>query len=40
MLHHEEPIQKLAEAVGYSNAKTFRRAFRKIEGINPGQFRG
>ena len=39
MSRTDEPIQKLAEAVGYSNAKTFRRAFRKIEGINPGQFR-
>ncbi|NLO35455.1 MAG: helix-turn-helix transcriptional regulator, partial [Clostridiaceae bacterium] len=39
MVRHDEPIQKLAEAVGYSSTKTFRRAFRKIEGINPGQFR-
>ncbi|MDW7656243.1 MAG: helix-turn-helix transcriptional regulator [Bacillota bacterium] len=39
MSHGQLTINELAERTGYTNVKTFRRAFHKIEGINPGQYR-
>lgn len=32
-------IQQVGERVGYVNALTFRRVFKKIEGVNPGDYR-
>jgi AraC-like DNA-binding protein len=32
------PISDISQQVGYSNVKTFRRAFHKIEGVNPSAF--
>lgn len=32
-------IQQVGEQVGYLNTLTFRRVFRKIEGVNPGDYR-
>jgi two-component system, response regulator YesN len=32
-------IQQVGEQVGYANALTFRRVFKKIEGVNPGDYR-
>lgn len=39
MSHEQLTINELADRTGYTNVKTFRRAFHKIEGINPGQYR-
>lgn len=35
----ELPINRLAEEVGYHSANTFRRAFRKIHGITPTEYK-
>ena len=34
-----EPIQSIAQQVGYNNWSTFLRAFRKIAGVTPLQYR-
>jgi YesN/AraC family two-component response regulator len=33
-------LENIAKNVGYSNARTFTRAFVKIEGITPGKYKG
>jgi len=33
-------IERVSHEVGYVNPLTFRRAFRKYEGVNPGDYRG
>jgi AraC-like DNA-binding protein len=33
-------IEQVSRTVGYDNPLTFRRAFRKYEGVNPGDYRG
>lgn len=37
--HKDHSIYSIAEEVGYSNANTFIRAYKKYEGITPGKFR-
>jgi AraC-like DNA-binding protein len=32
-------LNEISEMVGYTSIKTFRRVFRKIEGVNPGKYR-
>lgn len=40
LLHDEaNTVSRVAEMVGYTNVKTFRRAFFRIEGAMPSQFR-
>ncbi len=34
-----QSIEEIGRKVGYSNPLTFRRAFRKVEGVTPGDFR-
>ena len=34
-----EPIPSIAEQVGYQNVISFYRAFKKVEGIPPGEYR-
>lgn len=38
MREKRAPLSDISQAVGYSNVKTFRRAFHKIEGVNPSEF--
>lgn len=33
-------LAEIAHRLGYSDAANFSRAFRRVEGVNPGQFRG
>ena len=35
----EEPVQAIAEQVGFVNANTFIKVFKKHEGVTPGQYR-
>ncbi|MEM0950114.1 MAG: helix-turn-helix domain-containing protein [Pseudomonadota bacterium] len=35
----ETPINEIARKLGYSEARAFRRAFRKTTGLSPGEFR-
>ena len=35
-----ETLDKVAQAVGYANTRTFRRAFKKLKGVTPSQFGG
>ncbi|SFT04715.1 Helix-turn-helix domain-containing protein [Paenibacillus sp. BC26] len=39
LLEERDSIQEVGEHVGYLNAATFRRVFRKVEGISPVDFR-
>jgi two-component system, response regulator YesN len=39
LANHAITIQEVGEKVGYPNAATFRRVFRKIEGISPQDYR-
>lgn len=39
LLTEKVKLEKLAETVGYLNADSFGRTFKKYEGITPGQFR-
>lgn len=39
LLEQPDTIQEIGEHVGYLNAATFRRVFRKVEGISPVDFR-
>jgi YesN/AraC family two-component response regulator len=39
MAEEQISLNDLALRVGYTNARTFRRAFQKIEGINPGSYK-
>lgn len=39
LLEQPDSIQEVGEHVGYVNAATFRRVFRKVEGISPVDFR-
>ncbi|REE67261.1 helix-turn-helix protein [Paenibacillus taihuensis] len=39
LLEQPDSIQEVGEHVGYMNAATFRRVFRKVEGISPVDFR-
>lgn len=32
-------IEELAQMVGYTSAASFRRAFKKVKGVSPGDFR-
>jgi len=32
-------LEEVAKATGYSNVRTFTRAFMKIEGITPGKYK-
>lgn len=34
-----QPIEEIAEAVGYSDLSSFRRLFRKLSGLTPGEYR-
>ncbi len=36
---HEISIENIGKSVGYVNPLTFRRAFKKYEGVNPGDYR-
>jgi AraC-like DNA-binding protein len=36
---HRYTFGEISEMVGYTNTKTFRRVFKKIEGINPNEYR-
>lgn len=38
-LESDLPIDRIALKVGYTNANSFSRAFKKLEGITPGDFR-
>jgi two-component system, response regulator YesN len=41
LLHRDgETLDKVAQAVGYTNTRTFRRAFKKLKGVTPSQFGG
>ena len=33
-------IEQVSQSVGYINPLTFRRAFKRYEGVNPGDYRG
>ena len=35
----EDTLEKIAEAVGYINVRTFSRTFLKYVGISPGKYR-
>ncbi|MFS0725290.1 helix-turn-helix domain-containing protein [Paenibacillus sp. 1P07SE] len=39
LLESEEPIQAIAEKVGYSHVLSFHRAFKKLFGFPPGEYR-
>ncbi|WP_308634962.1 helix-turn-helix domain-containing protein [Paenibacillus silvisoli] len=39
LLEQPDSIQEVGERVGYLNAATFRRVFRKVEGVSPVDFR-
>ncbi|WP_127495700.1 helix-turn-helix domain-containing protein [Paenibacillus glycanilyticus] len=39
LIHSEVPIQEVGEKVGYPNSATFRRVFRKMEGLPPQDYR-
>ncbi|GBF77400.1 hypothetical protein PA598K_05948 [Paenibacillus sp. 598K] len=39
LLDSEEPIQSIAEKVGYSHVLSFHRAFKKLFGFPPGEYR-
>ncbi len=39
LLKELSSIEEVSNAVGYSNIRTFMRAFKKIEGITPGKFK-
>lgn len=39
LLRTNLPIDKVALKVGYTNANSFNRAFKRLEGITPGEFR-
>ena len=39
LLSTESGIMDVSRAVGYNNDKTFRRAFRKLKGVSPSDFR-
>jgi AraC-like DNA-binding protein len=39
LMNKHEPIQEIGEKVGYLNAVTFRRVFRRLEGISPLDFK-
>jgi YesN/AraC family two-component response regulator len=32
-------VEKIANAVGYANARTFTRVFKSIEGVTPSKYR-
>jgi YesN/AraC family two-component response regulator len=39
LLNTKSSIQEIGDKVGYTNAVTFRRVFRRMEGISPADFR-
>lgn len=39
LLQNQHSVQEVGEKVGYSNAATFRRVFRKVEGVSPQDYR-
>lgn len=39
LVETEEPIQDIAELSGYTNSISFRRTFKKITGLTPGEYR-
>lgn len=39
MAANELTLEELGKKVGYENTLTFRRAFKKVEGVNPSEFR-
>jgi AraC-like DNA-binding protein len=39
LLETEDSVEAIAAALGYQDAANFRRAFRKVEGCSPGEFR-
>lgn len=39
LLEHPDSIQEVGERVGYVSAATFRRVFRKVEGLSPVDYR-
>lgn len=39
LIHSGQTMEKIALAVGYNNVRTFMRAFKKSEGITPGQYK-
>jgi two-component system, response regulator YesN len=40
LLHTDLAIKDIAERVGYSGDKTFRRAFKRVKGVSPSEFAG
>lgn len=36
---HEGTIDEIAQKTGYTNADSFRRAFRRVRGVSPSQWR-
>lgn len=40
LINTEKPLKEIIEAVGYVDATSFIRKFKRIEGITPGQYRG
>ena len=39
LLMTDLPIDKVAIKVGYTNANSFNRVFKRLEGMTPGEFR-
>ena len=39
LLNTDLPIAQIADAVGYENVYTFRRAFKRVTGVTPSEFR-
>lgn len=39
LLQNQDSVQEVGEKVGYPNAATFRRVFRKVEGVSPQDYR-
>lgn len=39
LLNQMNNLDEVALAVGYSNTRTFSRAFKKIEGVTPGKYK-
>jgi YesN/AraC family two-component response regulator len=39
LLHSDQRIQDIAEQVGYLNANSFTRMFKKVTGITPGEYK-
>lgn len=39
LLHHDISVEKISESVGYTNVRSFQRAFKRFTGLAPNEFR-